>query len=115
MPIINFIKEKKQVEVPEGTNLRKAAMKAGVNLYPGVHKYLNCRGLSQCASCRVLIKKGMENTSSMGMMEGARLKFSMNFIGHEEEMRLACQTTVHGDVEVETQPPMNLFGENFFS
>jgi hypothetical protein len=30
-------------------------------------------------------------------------------------MRLACQTLVKGDIEVETAPEMNLFGENFFS
>ena len=30
-------------------------------------------------------------------------------------MRLACCTTVHGDIEVESGPPVNLFGENFFS
>ena len=30
-------------------------------------------------------------------------------------MRLACQTKVHGDITVETKPPLNLFGENFFS
>jgi len=30
-------------------------------------------------------------------------------------MRLACQTKVNGDITVETTPPLNLFGENFFS
>jgi hypothetical protein len=30
-------------------------------------------------------------------------------------MRLACQSKVMGDVEVHTCPPLNLFGENFFS
>jgi hypothetical protein len=29
--------------------------------------------------------------------------------------RLACCTTVHGDIEVESGPEINLFGENFFS
>jgi hypothetical protein len=30
-------------------------------------------------------------------------------------MRLACCTTVHGDITVESGPELNLFGENFFS
>lgn len=30
-------------------------------------------------------------------------------------MRLSCQTKVHGDIEVETCPKVNLFGDNFFS
>jgi ferredoxin len=40
---------------------------------------------------------------------------SMAFIGNEETMRLSCQTLVEGDIEVETGPELNLFGENFFS
>jgi hypothetical protein len=30
-------------------------------------------------------------------------------------MRLACKTRVMGDMEVETGPEINLFGDNFFS
>ena len=37
------------------------------------------------------------------------------FVGNEETMRLACQVTIYGDMEVETGPELNLFGENFFS
>jgi len=115
MPVINFVNEKKQIEVPEGTNLRRAALDAGVQLYPFPHNYLNCHGFSQCGSCRVLITKGMENASSKGLMEKARLAMSFAYIGNEETMRLSCQTKVEGDMEVVTTPPMNLFGENFFS
>ena len=39
----------------------------------------------------------------------------MAFIGNEKNMRLACQTLVMGDMEVITQPPLNWFGDNFFS
>jgi hypothetical protein len=39
----------------------------------------------------------------------------MSYIGNEDTMRLACQTLVYGDMEVETGPPLNLFGDNFFS
>jgi len=56
----------------------------------------------------------------MGMMERCRFKYvpdpvMMAYIGHEDTMRLACQTRVTGDIEVETQPKMDLFGVNFFS
>jgi hypothetical protein len=30
-------------------------------------------------------------------------------------MRLACQTKFNGDITVTTKPPLNLFGETFFS
>jgi ferredoxin len=115
MPIVKFINEKKEIQVPDGANLRREALAAGVKLYPGINRLVNCHGLSTCGSCRVLITKGMENASEMGVMERARLKMSMAYIGNEDTMRLACQTQVHGDMEVETRPPLNLFGENFYS
>ncbi len=40
---------------------------------------------------------------------------SLAYIGNEGKMRLACQTKVNGDITVETKPPLNLYGENFFS
>ncbi|PQO47560.1 2Fe-2S iron-sulfur cluster-binding protein [Blastopirellula marina] len=135
MPIVKFVKEKKEAEVPVGSNLRQAAIAAGVNVYQGVNgigagvnKVLNCHGLSQCGTCRVLITKGIENASPMRMME--KVKFTvpvgpllpipdpiacLAYVGNEETMRLACQTKVLGDMEVETGPEFNLFGETFFS
>ncbi len=126
MPIVNFVNEKKQIEVPDGANLRREVRKHDVQLYPHVHKLLNCHGLGFCGSCRVLITKGMENASPMGWMEKSQFKpgicamtngglAAMAYVGHEETMRLACKTKVHGDMDVVTRPPMNLFGENFFS
>jgi ferredoxin len=115
MPVVNFVQEKKQVQVPEGANLRRVALDAGIELYPGIHKVFNCHGLSQCGSCRVLITKGLEHASPMGIMEKLRLKVSFAYIGNEETMRLSCQTKVLGDMDVQTRPPLNLFGENFFS
>ena len=137
MPVIKFIKEKKEIEVPVGANLRKAAVNAGINPHQGlngvgasVNKHLNCHGLGQCGTCRVNIVKGMENTSPMGTLEKLRFKCPVPtpltpggldplpcfaFLGNEESMRLSCKTQVNGDIEVETGPELNLFGENFFS
>jgi ferredoxin len=129
MPRVKFIKENKEIDVPHGANLRQEAIKAGVNLYQGINgfgaginKYMNCHGIGQCGMCRVAITKGMENTNSMGMIEKIRFYNPlpdplpcMAYIGNEATMRLACRTQVLGDIEVETGPPLNLFGENFFS
>jgi len=118
MPIVTFIdrnKKKTEIEVPKGANLRKEALKASIPIYPWIHKFLHCPGLAQCGSCRVLITKGMENASEMGVAERARFMMSMARIGYEETMRLSCQTLVEGDMTVEIQPPLNLYGENFFS
>jgi ferredoxin len=115
MPTIKFVSEKKEIQVPDGANLRQEALGAGVGLYPGINKILNCHGFGNCGSCRVLVTKGMEHTSPMGLIERLRLKFSMPYIGNENTMRLACQTKVNGDIEIQTKPPLNLFGENFYS
>ena len=129
MPTIKFTRENKEIDVPDGANLRQEANKAGVNVYQGfngigagINKYVNCHGMGTCGTCRVLITKGIENTNSMGMIEKIKFKLPlpdplpcMAFIGNEENMRLACKTTVHGDIEVETGPELDLYGENFFS
>lgn len=115
MPIVKFVNENKEIQVPEGANLRKEALQAGIQLYSGIHKAANCRGFSLCGSCRVLITKGIEHASPIGLVEGMRMKMSMARIGHEDTMRLACQTKVMGDMTVETRPALNLYGENFFS
>ncbi len=142
MPIIKFIKEKKEIEVPVGANLRSEAVKAGVNLNQAlrgvsdgiddficsVNRVMNCHGLGMCGTCRVLVTKGMENTNSMTLREKIKFKSpipiptpipdplpSLAFVGNEQTMRLACMTTVHGDIEVVSGPEVNLYGENFFS
>ena len=48
MPKITFVNEKKEIEVPAGANLREEAKKAGIQVYKGVHKYLNCFGFGLC-------------------------------------------------------------------
>jgi ferredoxin len=130
MPIIKFVKEKKEIDVPRGTNLRKAALDAGVNPHSLLNgmgaaiskAIINCHGLGQCGTCRVKITKGMENTSKMGVIEKIRFHNplpdplpALAFIGNEDTLRLSCQTLVNGDIEVETAPTLDLFGENFFS
>lgn len=118
MPKIKFVKEKKEIEVEPGANLRKAALKEGIELYPGLHKYVNCMGFGQCASCRVQIVKGVENVSPQGFFEKLRLILGpitlFARLGHEKDLRLACQTRVNGDIEVETQPSVNWHGERFW-
>ena len=126
MPIVNFVNEKKQVQVPEGANLLKEALKSGIKLYNGLNGYgaklneiFNCHGLGACGTCRVLITKGMENASSLSLTE--KVQFHCNpteifsYIGNESTMRLACCTKVMGDMDVVTRPPLNLTGESFFS
>jgi ferredoxin len=137
MPVIKFVKEKKEIEVPAGANLRAEAVKAGINMNcaingisegidrftENVSKVLNCHGFGMCGTCRVKITQGMENTGEFTFREKLKFKYlpipdpipCMAYLGNEDTMRLACMTQVHGDITVETKPEMNVFGENFFS
>lgn len=118
MPTVTFVNEKKTIEVPAGSILRKEAIKAGIQLHPFPHNLFpcNCHGLGLCGTCRVIIKKGMENCSRPGLRERVPVSplYFFSRLGHEKDMRLACQLHVNGDIEVESQPPMNLHGEKFW-
>jgi ferredoxin len=118
MPKVVFVNEKQEIDVPAGSNLRDAARQAGISIYKGLDRYLNCRGLGLCGTCRVLIKKGMENLSPKTLMERINLNAHpltvFARIGHEDEMRLSCQVKVNGDCTVQTQPEFNISGENFW-
>lgn len=111
MPKVKFIKEQKEIEVPVGANLREEATKAGIAVYKGINKYLNCYGHGTCGTCRVLIKNDtMKNCSPKGFFEKTRLALSWFALGVENEVRLSCKTKVMGDIEVYTQPEWNLSG-----
>ena len=130
MPLVKFVKEKKEIEVPVGANLRNEAIKAGINLNQGINglgasinRVVNCAGLGMCGTCRVLVTSGMESTNKLTRREWIKFKAvvtpdpipSLAYVGHEDTMRLACCTTVNGDLEVMSGPEISLFGENFFS
>ncbi len=140
MPVIKFVKEKKEIEVPVGANLRTEAMKAGIHLncilsgvsdeidqaVQTVSKIFNCHGFGACGTCRVKITAGIENTNPFTLREKMRLSAplplpvpdpvpNLAYLGNEATMRLACMTKVMGDLTVESAPEMNLYGENFFS
>jgi ferredoxin len=118
MPKVTFVKEKTEIEVPVGSNLRQEARKAGIEVYRGLERYLNCRGLGLCGTCKVLVKKGMENLNKKTLMErinmNAHPMTMLALLGNEDEMRLACQVQVNGDCTIETTPAFNWSGENFW-
>ena len=111
MPTIKFSREKETVECASGANLREVAMKRGIQLYPGIKRIFNCHGFAQCGECRVHVVKGVENLPPKTFLEKIRIGMSWFKFGHEDEVRLACQVRVDGDVEVLTQPEFNWFGE----
>lgn len=111
MPKVTFVKEKLEIEVPQGANLRDEAMKAGVEVYAGINRFVNCFGHGSCGTCKVLVKKGGENLSPKGLIEKVTLWRMLSVIGQENESRLACQCSVQGDVTVETNPALPIGAE----
>ncbi len=82
-----------RIEVNKGRDLLSAAVEAGV--------YINssCAGDGVCGRCKVIIKKGEIKTDPSG-----RISMKERKKGYV----LACQTTVHSDVEVKVPPESRL-------
>src|SRR5262245_56261975 len=108
MPTVTFTNLKKKIEVPVGSNLRKAGLKHGVPMHAGVHRILNCHGLGLCASCRVRIVSGADHLKRKRWWEKILVFLNPEWlfarIGHEQDLTLACQTKVLGDCDVESTP-----------
>ena len=90
MPRIDFLPDNKKFEVESGESILQTAARNGI---PHVNA---CGGEGKCTTCRLLILEGIENCSPETEAEIA-LKEKAHTT---EEFRLACQTTITGDVTV---------------
>lgn len=115
MPKVSIPNRKIELEVAPGANLRESLRREGVEVYQGLTRYVNCFGHGTCGECRVIVKKGIENLTKKTIFEKMTLFRMFSAIGHENDMRLSCQCTVNGDVEIEVQPEMNISGETFWA
>ncbi len=124
MPTVRFLREGIEVEVEQGANLRHVAQEAGIDVYGKPWSYgLNCHGFGHCGTCRVLVKNDtMDGCSDLSLMETLQFKIGwplsaiplvnvFDYIGREDELRLACQVTVEDDVDVYTRPAINYYGQ----
>ncbi|HZS76321.1 MAG TPA: hypothetical protein VFA41_06875 [Ktedonobacteraceae bacterium] len=98
MPVITFVRENIQVEVPEGDHVRYPALEHDVNVYCGMWKFLNCHGNGLCGTDRVAVSPA-DNTNPLTFMEKFWLRKDLR---KNPNTRLACQVEVYGDVNVET-------------
>lgn len=98
MPTINFVREKIQVEVPEGDHVRYPALENDIKIYNGLWKLANCHGNGLCATDRVIVTPS-NNINPPNFLEKFRLGSAHK---KNPNLRLACQVAVFGDVEVQT-------------
>jgi uncharacterized 2Fe-2S/4Fe-4S cluster protein (DUF4445 family) len=86
---IVFRPEGKTVQVPAGTLLSDAIAQAGIDLN------LPCGGQGRCGRCRIIVESGQVERRSSSRISSVEL---------EQGYALACQTMVHGDLQVFIPP-----------
>jgi uncharacterized 2Fe-2S/4Fe-4S cluster protein (DUF4445 family) len=91
MAIIHFIPENKTVSVADGTNLLEAARKADVLIDAP------CDGTGTCGKCRVKIPAAQRQNFKEAPHDW------LTQTERAEGWALACQSTVHGDLLVESE------------
>jgi ferredoxin len=94
MPIVEF--EEREIRCEEGAVLRDVLLSAGESPHNGPTDALNCAGHSTCGTCAVSVEGP---TSDHTDLEQWRLSLPPH--RGNDGLRLACQTRVHGDVDVE--------------
>lgn len=102
MPEVYFQEDDIRTQADEGANLRKVARKCGAQIYGGINKYLNCRGLGLCGTDRIVVEPGT-HVSPPTWKE--RLHFD-----ERSNLRLACQVKVLDDISVSNAPALE-YGE----
>jgi len=88
MPRIHYLTDGRTIEIESGTRLLRGSLDHGI-----AHTHV-CGGNAKCSTCRVLVIEGLEHCCPRNESE-ARLAESRCFA---KDIRLACQTTVSGDV-----------------
>ncbi len=113
MPAIHFENEHKSLDVLQGTNLRKAALKSGIHLYKPLPRVLHFN----LAVGPVKFPCGSDVVELVdGKGVNARTPEEENVISGRwimkrkvpSNLRLACQIQVNGDITVRTMPKLQL-------
>lgn len=87
---IHLFKSFQVIECTEDQSILEATLAAGI-------EHTNaCGGNGKCSTCRVSITKGIENCSSRTNAE----QIIANQLMLPREIRLACQTTINGDISI---------------
>lgn len=82
-------------ECEPGANLRRALLAHNVDLYNHQASVINCRGIGTCGTCAVYVEGAVSEPNWRD-----RTRRSLPPHDAERDLRLACQTTVTGDVQV---------------
>lgn len=87
---IHLFKEKRDVDCAEDSTILEATLAAEIN-----HTHA-CGGQGKCSTCRVSIVEGLSNCNTRNEAE-QQIANKLNF---PEEIRLACQTNINGNISI---------------
>jgi ferredoxin len=90
-----------QLQAKAGVNVRELLIDNGINVYQSLTRWTNCKGKQLCGTCIVNVTEGAPNTNWKSMDESSTLR------ANPDSYRLSCITFAHGDITVETFPPVN--------
>jgi ferredoxin len=93
LPTVRFAG--RTVECPLGANLRVVLLRARLPLYTRVARAVHCRGNGACGTCAVRVQGAVSPPTPV---ELRRLAFPPHH--PDSGLRLACQCSVLGDVDV---------------
>jgi ferredoxin len=88
------------LDVPAGTNLRRALLAAGFSPYARVTERVNCGGRGLCATCGVRVREGAPAPDHWHDALAARAGYP----------RLSCQITVQAPMTVELVEGKRVWG-----
>ncbi len=82
--------ETRTLDVPDGANLRRTLLEAGLSPYTAITRVTNCGGRGICATCGVVFEAGEPEPENWHDKLAARFGYP----------RLSCQITVRADMTV---------------
>lgn len=106
LPKITFLNEQVTVDAAVGETLLDVAQRHGINLFRGLWQGIRCcarHPTGWCGRCKVYAKPLTPDALSPRTW-AERLPLRVNgALPRVGTLRLACQTRIHGDVEVRTR------------
>ena len=91
MPEIRFLPEGKKIQSLENDTITSVARRSDIPIPTA------CAQLGRCSTCRVKILRGLSHCSPRTMQE----EIIAASIGLAPNVRLACQTSVFGNIDIE--------------
>ena len=107
MPILTILRSTGilEIEIPKGSNLRKALLEEGISPYARMTRKLNCGGNGLCATCGVEILSEPVTPTHWHDKLAHRYRYP----------RLSCQITVEEDIAIRIIEEKKVWGKRIKS